>query len=149
MANKKCIPKCKNLGKLIAVHGIAAVYLQRAVFIVILSFIFFLAMMFAFYIRQSMVYFLLASAFLILYLVTLFSWVIQRRNLVKIHQDGIAYKDRIAGWSDMESIADSGVISMRDAKPIVLPVALHDRDGVIELIRQKILRIQKTKMNGV
>ena len=62
----------KDLGKLIAVYGIAPAYLQRAVFIVILSFVFFLAMMLVYYIRQNVVYFLLASAFLILYLVTLF-----------------------------------------------------------------------------
>src|SRR5437773_12397915 len=40
---------------------------QRAVFIAVLSFLFFLAMMIVFYIRQSMLYFLLATAFLIVY----------------------------------------------------------------------------------
>jgi hypothetical protein len=54
--------------------------LQRAVFIAVLSFMFFLAMMFAFYIRQSMLYFLLATAFLILYIVTMISFFKLRRR---------------------------------------------------------------------
>lgn len=54
--------------------------LQRAVFIAVLSFLFFLAMMFAFYIRQSMVYFLLATAFLIIYVFTMISFVRLRRR---------------------------------------------------------------------
>jgi hypothetical protein len=54
--------------------------LQRAVFIAVLSFLFFLAMMFTYYIRQSALYFLLASAFLIVYLITMISFVRLRRS---------------------------------------------------------------------
>ncbi len=53
---------------------------QRAAFIAVLSFLFFLAMMFAYYIRQSMLYFLLATAFLIIYFVMMFSFVRLRRR---------------------------------------------------------------------
>ena len=53
----------------------APAQLQRAVFIAVLSFLFFLAMMFAYYIRQSALYFLLATAFLIVYLITMVSFV--------------------------------------------------------------------------
>lgn len=55
-------------------------HVQRAVFIAVLSFMFFLAMMFAFYIRQSVLYFLLATAFLIVYIVTMISFVRMRRR---------------------------------------------------------------------
>lgn len=51
----------------------SAAQLQRGVFVAVLSFLFFLAMMIAFYIRQSMLFFLLATAFLIVYLVTMIS----------------------------------------------------------------------------
>lgn len=54
--------------------------LQRAVFIAVLSFLFFLAMMFAYYVRQSALYFLLATAFLIVYIVTMISFVRLRRS---------------------------------------------------------------------
>ncbi len=53
---------------------------QRAVFIAVLSFLFFLAMMFAYYVRQSLLYFLLATAFLIVYFVTMVSFVRLRRK---------------------------------------------------------------------
>jgi len=53
---------------------------QRAMFIAVLSFLFFLAMMFAFYIRQSLLYFLLATAFLIVYFVTMVSIIRLRRK---------------------------------------------------------------------
>lgn len=55
--------------------------IQRAVFIAVLSFLFFLAMMFAFYLRQSMLYFLLATGFLIVYIVTMISFVRLRRRM--------------------------------------------------------------------
>jgi membrane protein YdbS with pleckstrin-like domain len=53
--------------------------LQRAIFIAVLSFLFFLAMMFAYYIRQSALYFLLATAFLLVYIMTMISFVRLRR----------------------------------------------------------------------
>lgn len=49
----------------------------------VLSFMFFVAMMFAFYIRQSALYFLLATAFLIVYLLTMISFVRLRRGISK------------------------------------------------------------------
>ena len=51
-----------------------------AAFIAVLSFLFFLAMMFAYYIRQSMLYFLLATAFLIVYIITMISLFRLRRK---------------------------------------------------------------------
>lgn len=54
--------------------------MQRAVFIAVLSFLFFLAMMIAFYIRQSMLYFLLASAFLIVYIFTMIAFLRLRKR---------------------------------------------------------------------
>ena len=57
--------------------------LQRAAFMAVLSFMFFVAMMFAFYIRQSALYFLLATAFLIVYLLTMISFVRLRRGISK------------------------------------------------------------------
>jgi hypothetical protein len=132
----------KNLGRLLAVHGIAAAYLQRAVFIVILSFMFFLAMMFVFYIREGMVYFLLASAFLVLYLVTLFSWVMQRRNVVKVHENGLSYKNRVALWGEIESVESNGTINIRDSKPIVLPATIQSGEDLLSLVRQRATEVK-------
>lgn len=53
---------------------------QRVAFIAVLSFLFFLAMMFAYYIRGSLLYFLLATAFLLVYIFTMISFVRLRKR---------------------------------------------------------------------
>ena len=58
----------------------SSVQVQRAAFVAVLSFLFFLAMMFAYYIRESALYFLLATAFLIIYFVTMISFVRLRKK---------------------------------------------------------------------
>jgi type IV secretory pathway VirB6-like protein len=56
------------------------VHMQRAAFTAVLSFLFFLGMMFAYYILQSTIYFLLATAFLIVYVLTMISLYRLRRR---------------------------------------------------------------------
>ena len=125
-----------NLGKLIAIHGIAPAYLQRAVIIVVLSFMFFLAMMIAFYIRQSVGYFLLASAFLVLYLLTMFSWVMQRKSVVEIYENGFKYKKRSIMWHEILSV-DGNTVVVETGKPVAIPTTILDVDKLLTLIRQR------------
>lgn len=127
----------ENLGKLVAIHGIAPAYLQRAVFVVVLSFMFFLAMMFAYYIRQSLVYFLLASAFLVLYLITLFSFMTQRKNVVEVFESGIRYKNTRIGWESIESVSNEGVVEKKDGSKLTLPRSLDRIDDLISSLRQR------------
>ncbi|MEO7659234.1 MAG: hypothetical protein ABIV48_06435 [Pyrinomonadaceae bacterium] len=127
----------KVLGKLVTDYGIAPAYLQRAVFVAVLAFLFFIAMMFAFYIRQGVGYFMLASAFLVLYLLTLFSWFMQRKTIVKIYENGISYKYRSARWNEIESV-DDGILNIRDEKPITIPRTINDQAGLFDLIRSKV-----------
>ncbi|HEX3101539.1 MAG TPA: hypothetical protein VHQ01_07105, partial [Pyrinomonadaceae bacterium] len=128
----------RPLGKLVAVHVLAPEHIQRAVFIAVLSFVFFLAMMVVFYIRENVLYFLLASAFLVVYIVTLLSWIVQRRNVVSIYEQGLTYKKRAVLWAEIESVTDSGEtgeIIVRDEKPILLPKTLFKFDSLIKSIR--------------
>ncbi len=125
----------RELGKLVAVYPLAPAYIQRAVFITVLSFLFFLAMMVVYYIRQNLMYFLLATAFLIIYLVTLFSWFVQRRSIVQLHEGGISFKKQTAAWDEIADVDDKGVISLKDNQKIILPGALNDLEGMIRLIR--------------
>ena len=55
--------------------AVSPAQVQRSAFIAALSFLFFLGMMFAFYLRQNILYFLLATAFLIVYVITMISFV--------------------------------------------------------------------------
>lgn len=55
-------------------------HIQRVAFIAILSFLFFLGMMLAYYLRGSLLYFLLATAFLVVYVITMISFVRLRKD---------------------------------------------------------------------
>jgi len=127
----------KNLGRLIAVHPVAPAYVQRAVFIAVLSFVFFLAMMIAFYIRQSLGYFLLATAFLFVYLITMFSWFNQRKAAVKVFERGIEYRSYSLEWNDIESINEDKAVVIKTVygKAIQLPSIIAAPTELVRNIR--------------
>ena len=127
----------KRLGRLIAVHPVAPAYVQRAVFIAVLSFVFFLAMMIAFYIRQSLGYFLLATAFLFVYLITMFSWFNQRKAAVKVFEGGIEYRSYSLEWSDIESINEDKAVIIKTVhgKAIQLPSIIAEPAELVRNIR--------------
>ncbi|MBX7053326.1 MAG: hypothetical protein K1X36_00090 [Pyrinomonadaceae bacterium] len=132
-----------GIGRLVSIFGIHPSYLQRAVFVAVLSFLFFLAMMFAFYLRQQFGYFLLATAFLIVYVVTMFSWVIQRKNLVKVYQYGIEYRKFSCKWSEMESVRKETerqrehiVIKSKDGRSVLIPASISGVNELFDLIHR-------------
>jgi len=126
-----------DLGRLIAAHPIAPIYVQRAVFIAAISFLFFLGTMVGFYLRQNILYFMLATAFLLVYLVTMFSWFNQRKSVVKVFERGIEYKERSLEWSEIESVSDEKVvvIKTKTGKPIELPYAISEPAELVRHIR--------------
>ena len=124
-----------GLGKLVSVHGIAPSHLQKAVFIAILSFLFFLAMMFAFYIRQQIGYFLLSTAFLIVYLITMFSIVMQRRRVIEVLERGMLFKGNAVYWDQITAVEDDGTITVLDRPPLKIPRSFHEFERLILLIR--------------
>ncbi len=94
----------KQLGARQSVHGVAPAVLQRATIVAIVSFIFFLLMLAAFSLRQNIGYFLLATAFLIVQLVTLFGWITQKRADLTVYENGFAYKKQVCRWDEIESM---------------------------------------------
>ena len=96
------------LGPLISTHGTSPVFLQRAVIIAILSFLFFIITLLFFYIQQELMFFVMSTAFLVIYILTMIGWVMQKRNLVTIHENGVAYRKFAATWDEIKSVtADS------------------------------------------
>jgi len=128
-------PSGKDLGRSIAVYGPAPAFLQRAVFLTVLSFLFFVGTMFIYYIRQGFVYFILASAFLVLYVISLISFVAQRKNTLVIHQHGIEYKKDKILWTDVKSVSDEGVILLIDQRTITIPKSLANFNDLVDQIR--------------
>lgn len=133
-----------SYGRLIKIYGIHPAYMQRAVFVAVLSFVFFLAMMFAFYLRQHFGYFLLSTAFLLVYLATLFSWVMQRRNVVKVSEFGFEYQKFACGWSELVSIERSSerhggvIVTSNDRKSVTVPSSINGIAELEALLRSKI-----------
>lgn len=139
-----------DLGRLETVYGIAPAFMQRAAFVAVLSFIFFIAMTVAFYIRQNIGYFLLATAFLLVQLLTLFGWLRQRHAEFKIYENGFSYKKQSCRWDELESMAvktESRLgggekvnceIRKTSGEKIVLNEAIHGVDKIMERISAEI-----------
>ncbi|HEX8734754.1 MAG TPA: hypothetical protein VF721_05475 [Pyrinomonadaceae bacterium] len=139
-----------QLGKLESVHGISPVFMQRAAVIAVLSFIFFVAMMVAFSIRQNLGYFLLATAFLLVQLLTLFGWLMQRRAEFRIYENGFTYQKQSCRWDEIESLdikTENGLVGggktnceirKTGGKKIVLNESLHGVDKIRQRIRAEI-----------
>jgi hypothetical protein len=142
----------RDLGKLQGVYGIAPAFLQRAAIVAVMSFVFFLSMLVVFSYRQSIIYFLLATAFLIVQLFTLFGWVTQKRAELKLFEKGFTYKKHVCRWDEIESMkvkttsrlaADAKIgceIKKTDREKIILTEAIKDIQIIIERIDREIVR---------
>lgn len=131
-----------QLGKLQSVYGIATRLIQRAVIVSALSFIFFLAMMVAFYIRQNIGYFLLSTAFLLVYLLTMFGWLLMRKNIVKVYENGFTYKKSTVGWDEIKTVSLNEKrrceIEKNNGEKIVLPETIQDIEQIAERFKREI-----------
>lgn len=134
-----------DLGRLLSSHGTSTVFLQRAAVIAVLSFVFFVAMLVVTYVRAQIGFFVLASAFLVLYLVTMIGIWLQRRETVKLYQHGIAFKRFRARWEDIESVeaaSKSGITIKRlDGETVTLNPTLAGFNDIAETIRQKLISL--------
>ena len=141
------IEKTQNLGKLVRVHAIAPAFLQRAVIIAVLSFIFFLVTLGIFSVRQNFLYFFLSTAFLIVYLFTMFGWLMSRKNILKIYENGLTYRKFSAHWSEIEAVQSTGKngkisCEIRNVKgeKIVLSDSIDEVEKAIKLIEFKVAK---------
>jgi hypothetical protein len=128
----------QDLGELISVHGISPMYLQRSLFIAVLSLIFFLTMMAGFYIRPSIGYFVLATAFLLVYLVTMISWVLLRRRQVGLYEKGLTYKGDSVLWENIRGIDENGEIITANGEKFVIPKSINNFGLVLNVIRTRV-----------
>lgn len=139
-----------KLGKLESVHGVSPVYLQRAIIVIVLSFIFFLAMLIAFTLRQQVGYFLLATAFLIVKLFTLFGFMSQRKKVVLLYENGLVLGKQICFYDEIKEIKlkqtskmiggerNECEITKTDGEKIIFPEAIHNIHAVMEKIDKKL-----------
>jgi uncharacterized membrane protein YobD (UPF0266 family) len=127
----------KPLGRRIATHPIAPAAVQRAAFIAILSFLFFLGMMFAFYLLQHIGYFLLGTGFLLVYMMMMYSVVMQRKSAVEVHERGFHFKKTDIAYDDVDTIDLSGEVTLKNGKKLALPKSLLGFDVLIATLRSR------------
>lgn len=134
------MPDHKNLGKLVAIHGTSPVFLQRAAIVAAVSFLFFFAMLIAFYLRQHFGYFLLSTAFLIVFVFTLIGWWLQKRNAVEIFANGLRYNKRELRWQEITAIENSDrelVLIQTDGEKLVISGTIYALDEIEHYIRRQ------------
>ena len=113
--------------------------LQRAVFIAVLAFLFFLGMMVLYYVREWLGYFLLSTAFLLVYIVMMISFVLQRRRVIELYEGGLKIKDRPIYWDDIRSLSPEGTLKLKRGRSVAIASALNDRDRLIDAIRRNVV----------
>lgn len=135
--------KPAKLGKIVAIHGITPAFLQRTVIIAVMSFVFFAVTMLMFSVWRNFLYFFLSSAFLIVYLLTMFGWLMLRKNVLKIYEKGITYRKFTAVWEDLESVTETSAkgrksfeVATRKGAKITLTDTLVDVEKAVAFIRE-------------
>ena len=132
----------RNLGRLISVHGTSARSLQRASIVAILSFVFFLALLVVFYATGRLTVFILSSAFLVVYLFTMIGIWLQKRGLVRIYENGIAYGGVNTVWTEMARVQadqNSGVIITRsDGNAINIGPSISDLNAIAKTVKERL-----------
>jgi hypothetical protein len=129
-----------DLGKLRGVYGVSPLFMQRAAAVSLLSFIFFLLMMGGFYWRQNIGYFLLATAFLAVNVLTLIGWIAIRRKTVQIYEFGFRFKNFCALWDEISAVerADTAFkITKVDGSSFELPNAIDKADAIAAIITSR------------
>ncbi len=130
------------IGKLIRVHSVSAASVQRAAIVAVISFIFFLVMLFVFYIRAQFGYFMLSSAFLVVYLFTMVGLWLQKRNVLNVYENGLSYRGTTLRWNDIDGFEtdDRGAIAIivKKGERLRIPSSLVGLDDVGRIIRSNV-----------
>lgn len=132
----------KRLGALVSTHGTSPLFLQRAAIVATLSFVFFLIMLIFFYLYQQLWYFIMSSAFLVIYLFTMISWVLRRRNVVSVYENGISQKKFSATWDEINSVkveSDSGITIVKaGGESLTIPKTTANIGRIALMVRQNL-----------
>lgn len=131
----------RNLGKLESIHGVAPLTLQRVAIVAVLSFVFFLAMLVAFYVRQHLGYFLISTGFLVVYVLTMIGWIAMRRHEFRIHENGISHSKFESTWdeiSSVEMVPKKGLrVTRSDGNSAIIVESFADFDSIVSAVRQR------------
>lgn len=124
-------------------HSTAPAYLQRAAIVAVVSFLFFMAMLVAFYIRQQFGYFLLSTGFLVVYVFTLIGWLMQKRNIVSVYENGLRYRKFLASWDEIASVTanpEGLAIVKNKREKAAIPPTINGYEQIVRAVKQGVER---------
>lgn len=125
-----------DLGKLIGVYGISAAVLQRSIIVIIVSLFFSLAMLVGWLITQKFVLLMLAIAFLTIKLLSLFSLIAQRKNVLSLYEQGFIYHKICCRFDEVASVNGFEILTKSGGK-IVPGETINNVGEALKLIESK------------
>ncbi|MEP7147911.1 MAG: hypothetical protein ABI857_03420 [Acidobacteriota bacterium] len=132
----------RDLGRLVSVHGPSPYSLQKASIVAVLSFFFFMATLLVFYVRQQIFYFVLSTAFLVVYIFTLIGWVMQKRNVVSIYEHGITHRKFSSTWDEITSVnadSETGITLVREGgETLTISKTTADIGRITTLVKENL-----------
>ena len=106
-----------------------------------ISFLFFIAMMFGVYARGHFGYFVLSTAFLVVFVFTVIGWWMQKRNAVEVFDRGLTFRRFITTWGELMRVErdQNGALKLtKEAKDtITIPKTTHALDDLEAYIRSR------------
>ena len=105
-----------------------------------LAFIFFLATLIFYLIWGNFLYFLLATAFLIVQIFTMIGWWMQKRNTVFVYANGFAFKKAELLWTEIATVSHEAnaklTVTAKEGHAIIIPHTIHALGVVAHHLRQ-------------
>ena len=99
-----------------------------------LSFLFFLLCLVFYIAWQELPFFVLAIAFLIVQIITMIGWWMQKRNAVSIYANGLVYRKRSLFWNEIaevETLTDGGLkIDSKDGDGLLISASIQSLDRI-------------------
>lgn len=95
-------------------------------------------MLAAFYLLQQIGFFLLSTGFLVVYIITSIGWVLQKRNIVTIYENGISYRKFRAVWDEIQSVTTgkNGLeIANIKRDKIVIPTSMSGYSEIVNAVK--------------
>ncbi len=88
---------------------------------------------------QQIFYFVLSTAFLVVYIFTMIGWVMLRRSVVSIYENGVGYGKFSARWDELRSVRASGKtgisLNTDNGASVTIPETVADFPHIAAVIR--------------